>query len=406
MAESTVFPRSVSVLFVWLILILIGSPYTLAADKPYIIKQYTDEDNLPQNSIKGIGQDNLGFVWLISENGPIRYDGSGRFKTFDSLSMSLKSVRMSVLYKGNPAGDLLARAERGEKVLLKDGKATLIKGDRDLVSRLISGYSADTYISVSLPSLYSQYDADRVFIPDGAGAAFVLSGDSIIRMANQGKKASAICFPNSDIWQFACYQGKLMYFTQTHEYIEFGDSLEPQKKRISGDFPELPPGTPLKIYANSSSQQLFLLAADNFYHLTRGPNGNLQGTLLVEGFDFERNNIITALYNQNSGRLLLGSSTKGLFVITRSVFRSLSADTDDLKDVSYNQTALPNGLLLTNNGVAYDRLGNARRLPLLQRESFQHGQIIGPDGNLWILEHDTILIVSPISLVFATITGH
>ena len=73
----------------WFLVLLTGfliySNRTLAAD-PFIVTHYTDEHGLPQNSIKGIGQDNLGFIWLISEKGPIRYDGNGLFKTFGKLS--------------------------------------------------------------------------------------------------------------------------------------------------------------------------------------------------------------------------------------------------------------------------------------------------------------------------------
>ena len=378
----------------WLIVTVASLSSIQAADDPYIITQYTDEHGLPQNSIKGIGQDNLGFIWLISEKGPIRYDGNGRFKTTDSLSTSLKSVRMTALYRGTHRGELLARGEYGETVLLKNGKATLLQGADDLVSKLSLRYTRNTYFNFLLPSPYARYEADYVFLPDGTAGAFRISQDSISHIPKGGTPASALYFPNGDFWHFASHYGKLIYFGQTREYIEIDSNLRAEKKKIMGDFLQLPSNTSFNIFWNAASDQLFLYAAKTLYRLTATDTGNLCSTLLISGFDFDKNDIISVHYLEKQDQLLLGSATKGLFVIKKRIFRSLQADTDDSENISYNQTRLPNGLLVTNNGIAFDQQGRFHRSAPLQREGLQHGQIIGPDGNLWILGHDSILVVS------------
>ncbi|MFC7526913.1 ATP-binding protein [Parapedobacter sp. GCM10030251] len=388
------FVNLVQKVFISLIGVLIAFHYTRATDNPYILNHYTDEHNLPQNSIKGIGQDNLGFVWLITEKGPVRYDGEGRFKTFDSLSQSMKSIRMAALYKGDRFDDLIAKSEHGETVLLKNGTATTLRSGNDIISSLSSRYKDNIFFNLSLPSPYSQYHNEYVFIPDGSEGGFLISQDSISHVTNRGNPSTARYFPNEGHWNFASDHGKLIYFNQTLEYVEIGGDLTIKKGKISGDASKLPPHTRFKILWNSSSDQLFIYTTYNLYRLSRDENGGLHSQLLISGFDFDKQNIITAHDMPKQNQLLLGSGTKGLFVFKKRFFKSLVAD-DAYSNLYYNQTLLPNGLLLTDNGMAFDSTGHFRFAPPLHLHQFQHGQIIGPDGNVWILRNDNVLVAAP-----------
>lgn len=58
----------------------------------YAITHYTDESGLPQNSIKAIFKGSGGFVWFITENGLVRFDGRN-FLVFNKSNMPLASSR-------------------------------------------------------------------------------------------------------------------------------------------------------------------------------------------------------------------------------------------------------------------------------------------------------------------------
>jgi ligand-binding sensor domain-containing protein len=58
----------------------------------YSISHYTDENGLPQNSIKAIFKCPGGFVWFITENGLVRFDGRD-FSVFNKSNMPLASSR-------------------------------------------------------------------------------------------------------------------------------------------------------------------------------------------------------------------------------------------------------------------------------------------------------------------------
>src|ERR1043165_7845001 len=69
----------------------------------YFVRHFTDEDGLPQNSVKGIVPDKNGFLWLATENGLTRFDGN-YFLNFNSDNVpGLKSSRMARIYPNDTA---------------------------------------------------------------------------------------------------------------------------------------------------------------------------------------------------------------------------------------------------------------------------------------------------------------
>jgi len=392
----TLFTHSIlKACFLSLTAILASFQLAIGADDPYIITHYMDEHGLPQNSIKGIGQDNLGFIWLISEKGPIRYDGRGEFKTFNDLSTALRTIRMSALYSGEQPDELLAKSEYGELVLLKNGKAAVPqKIPQGIASNFALYYPENVHYNLSLPSPYQTDIPSHVFVPDGLEGGFIVSRDSISRIGEDGKPSNAVYFPNASPWDFAGYQGKLIYFDKTLDYVEIGSDFQLKKKKISGDILQLPHHTRFRIYWNTASNQLFIYAASNLYRLAEIEDGNLHSSLLLTGFDFVKNDIITAYYLESQEQLMIGSMTKGLFVIKQKQFRSIGIGDQYSSTVYYNQTLLPNGLLATDRGVTFDSNGRPRFSPVPQLSEPKYGQILGPDGNLWVLQPNKILVVS------------
>ncbi|PPL04314.1 sensor histidine kinase [Parapedobacter indicus] len=369
---------------------------TLAADETFIIDHYTDEHGLPQNSIKGIGQDNLGFLWLISEKGPIRYDGNGQFRTFDNLSASLRTDRMMALYQGGPGGELWAQAENDTLVMLKDGQAVTSADTFWDVFEKPGPALAETLVTTTrLPAPYPEALPECLFIPDGTGSGFVVSKDSISFTPHHQKTAHRCYFPNKNPWGFVGFQGKLLYLNQLRSCVVFHRDNRITQEEIGGDLLSLPANTHFTIYWNTASNQLFVYAEKKLYRLTEDGNGGFSSTLLVSGLDFKKNAITTAHYMPSQGKLFLGSATKGLFVVQKRHFNTLHSGVDYPNNTFYNQTLLPNGLLLTNEGRAFDRKGQPHLLPFLQEKKHQYHQVIGPDGNLWIFQWDTILLVSP-----------
>lgn len=64
-------------LLVTLCLLLSLSAYAdrTAAPAPLRFKHYTTDNGLPSNTVRGLAQDSLGFMWFATDGGLVRFDG-------------------------------------------------------------------------------------------------------------------------------------------------------------------------------------------------------------------------------------------------------------------------------------------------------------------------------------------
>lgn len=51
------------------------SVFSLAQERDFLVRQYRVENGLPSDVIKGVSQDSLGFIWIATDEGLVRYDG-------------------------------------------------------------------------------------------------------------------------------------------------------------------------------------------------------------------------------------------------------------------------------------------------------------------------------------------
>src|SRR5687768_14938940 len=83
----------------------------------YWLQHFTDENGLPQNSVKAIAQDKNGFMWLATEAGVVRFDGH-RFITFDRSVIPILTNRIRGFVASGVSGheqhEFYALSERNE----------------------------------------------------------------------------------------------------------------------------------------------------------------------------------------------------------------------------------------------------------------------------------------------------
>lgn len=81
-----------------IITILVASPLFAYAPQ-FVLKTWTTEDGLPQNSVNAILQDDDGYLWLATYGGVVRFDGV-RFSRIPALEEKMLSLRILSLAKG------------------------------------------------------------------------------------------------------------------------------------------------------------------------------------------------------------------------------------------------------------------------------------------------------------------
>src|SRR3954471_14122838 len=90
--------------YLFTLLLTISCTKIVAQLPSYYIQHFNDENGLVQNSIKGIEIDKEGYLWIGTEMGLVRYDGSN-FKLYNRTNLpQLKTNRIlniGVLKSGN-----------------------------------------------------------------------------------------------------------------------------------------------------------------------------------------------------------------------------------------------------------------------------------------------------------------
>ena len=88
----------------------------------YQFDSWTTEDGLPQNSINDILQTRDGYLWLATNGGLVRFDGT-RFVIFDRSTEGIETLRISTLFEDSK-GTLWGGAENGMFIRYRNGKFT------------------------------------------------------------------------------------------------------------------------------------------------------------------------------------------------------------------------------------------------------------------------------------------
>lgn len=128
------------------------------------ITQYTNKQGLPTNSIRSIIQDRIGFIWIASDAGLIRYDGKG----FEKLPLRSEYVRNICMKKD---GNLLVSSDFGVHEVIS-------RQDTVIISTIIPGGI--------LPSDSTVYYPNRLF-EDSQGRIWVSQPDGVVSYFHKGQ---------------------------------------------------------------------------------------------------------------------------------------------------------------------------------------------------------------------------
>jgi len=95
-------------------------------EQKFSISHYTEDNGLPQNTVKNISSDSEGFLWIVTETGLVRFDGHNFF-VFNKSNLPVSNNRFSMLQPdiSGTGGrrKIYAIAENYEFVKIESGKA-------------------------------------------------------------------------------------------------------------------------------------------------------------------------------------------------------------------------------------------------------------------------------------------
>lgn len=351
----------------------------------YSVQHYTDENGLPQNSVKFISPDRSGFLWLATENGLVRFSGN-RFRAFNSN-------RISYIYPGLGEDMLFARTDKHEVISIHDGQANWMTPppDPQEYEHLVYDDTNGVYPAVGLPNIYADYlgKVEKYIIPVGDSTSFHISGDTV-SFVDRGIVQYHFAYCNNGPWTFFTMNGRLYHMPENGRFVTFDrDTL--RTVTLAGELRDRP-GEDFELYWNYIAKQVFVRQDDKCYFLTAGEDDVLHAKLAISDFDFGQHNIVCVYYDVQQERIFMGSWSKGLYVFTKKQFHPF-VSTGDISNVFYAQAPYGDNGIVTPQGMVFEQSGKAKVVNGLLRfgaNGDKYSMLQDGDGNYWYKNFNTL----------------
>jgi signal transduction histidine kinase len=376
----------------------------------YTIRNFNDENGLPQNSVKSMVADNLGFVWLQTESGLARFDGQRIISMIKFFDMG---IDRSINFIPDVLGDrnrVYAYNQTSVPIMIENGRAisdTTYGGRKGIASIVYTNQLESALVqSISegtLDPIIVDVENLHYFVSGRRGCSYVVTKDQIKYYSDfklQWKKNNAF----KRLSRFFILENQLCYVTSGGAILQCKQKSWDALK-VTGDLildSEWKTGvSKSKLFANTVNQQAFLLINDRFYRLKPEKKGVWNSDLLAEGFSFEENNITSVFFEEKSGNLLLGSLTRGLTLVKKKEFVGITLSGDDVKNVSYSQIALDSNTILlpggrmcrisNSDGNQLWHIKNAKVLRDFHANEGRYG-LQDKGGRIWMAEGEFLIV--------------
>lgn len=327
----------------------------------YQINHFTTENGLPSNGIKGLQWDeSTGFLWIATEAGVVRYNGMG-FKTFDVTSNpEFGSNRIVCLLK-NYAGKILAGGEEGNFSLVNNNKVELWFNGSKKAKYNYNHYAAaeasDTLFKKCYKTPWSSnfafFDASPVSLNDTACVA--LAGKRLYYYGVSTAQPVLIKGSPENIKKIFTINNQLYCLNTANEFFACDVYSNRYIKQLFTDEADK------NFVLHHNSSYLFwqqgkdnpvLIEHGKAWVLEKKNNKQIQCRLVASGIP-DNTFFRFAVYKKNGNCLFLGSASKGIYIIHQNQLLSKQPAKLDInqKNSFYSQIELPDGNILTNEGI-------------------------------------------------------
>lgn len=378
--------------------------HTTTKTPNYTLRHFTSEDGLPQNSVRAIAEDRDGFLWLATDMGLVRFDGQS-FKTFGKKDLGTRTD-LAMFFAPDLHGrkdKIYALDERLDHIQISRGNATL---DKHLLEthfpRMPKGkeqYSGWSY-TMSLPDRFrGGYPVSHYLflLPDERGSFYLWQKGGRIDLYRNWKKQKTSA--TEALSAFGIFRlGKNLYYDDGDGNIRLvaSDSKAvdtPWKAKLTpanARAPKLDLTKPYVVHSHDLSGNAFIYQDQKLYLLSQQSQGEIQTSLLLEDFDFHRNNVVSVFFDERHRRLYLGTLTNGLYILDFHIFETLTVDTNEPEaNVFYSHIAFSDSTALT---PSFNVLGKtaagqtlAYNVPQLV-DGFpmnRHSVLVSRSGDIW-----------------------
>ncbi|WP_025763395.1 sensor histidine kinase [Dyadobacter tibetensis] len=362
------------------------------------IQHFTDEEGLPQNSVKKIAADRHGYIWLGTDAGLTRFDGQ-HFNHYDEFA-SIRGIHSMEPAETEDPGFFYAITDQYDRIRIQDGFAKLINTDQATKKKnKLDSYLPypDSLITRGLPEPYHDIIFPHHLIISFPPSQSIICSDSAISIVNKGTTISNYLPLGVNKWRYFRIGNTLCYLKNDGTLIRL-DLSNPSAKGIEQNLSNISGAKQedIHLFWSNSMDQAMIAKGLELYILEKEKTGTIAARKILSDFDINANKIISMYYDKLHKRLFLGSSTEGLFVITEKEFLTLEAakGSNINHNVYYGQMLLNPQSVLTTQGEIFEWKNNSTILNsenLLLKKHFngdKYSILRDSDGHIWTKNFD------------------
>ncbi len=332
-----------------------------SSTQSYRVQYFTNDNGLPQNSVKGLAFDEHGNLWIGTEGGIASYNGQEIKKDFEMETFK------RIAY---------VRATKDRKLFILDGAGNIyrINGKSLSLSKIdIEGNDPYAYFwhisseNSKLEVLNKVYRADKHFqyiLISSIGEIYQLGDNYDLNFVEEQSKKIELPAGTKKVTllddMVMAIDSLQFYFIKKGEILNSTNS-------VSGDLPpDLKMHELLHAFYFQSEGNTYAILRNTLF-LLHYKNEKLQFKTIFSGLP-ELLGINSAVYSIANEMLILGSYTNGMAVIQPSPFKSIIAENAILSPGS--NTSISNNIMsqllhadssiLASNGIVYKKEGYTR----------------------------------------------
>ncbi|HNR17512.1 MAG TPA: ATP-binding protein [Chitinophagaceae bacterium] len=376
-------------IFQYLLLILVGPVVAQTVGNSHL-RQYTTDNGLPSNGIKGLQWDEqTGFLWIATEAGIVRFNGVDFRSYTKENTPSISSERMLFMVR-NITGNIYISDMPGNIFSIEQNKPVLWKKGTASVNPYYANYFllavSDTFFQQHNNIVNTRFSAvtDKI-IALGDTSCLVLSMGILFYHSLSLKFPVPLPFEKNSFKSIFKIEGQCFLVNKKNEAFllnttNFSMSPVPVIKDRGSSEIFTPGNNP--IFWEPGMNDPVLIEKEKAWLFTYKDN-KIIATLAFTGIPSDAL-IRTIQYSKKNKTLFIGTDSKGLIVLNQTAVTTKKRTSADSKNRNsyYSQIELPNGNVLTNEG---DIIGDQSPLttPLPVKGKFSYYVSGTGDSLIW-----------------------
>jgi signal transduction histidine kinase len=388
-------------LLILLCLFLITEPVAAQLSPKNHIQQYTTENGLPSNGIKGMQWDEkTNFLWIATEAGIVRFNGVD-FSTYTRENMpSIQSERMLFIVRNN-AGSIYFSDLPGNLFLIDRNKPTLWKQSPGKINPFYSNYYllpvSDTFFEKNRgDTKNTQFSAvtDKIDCLSDTSCIILNQGTLYYQSINLRTPARLPYEPKIFNSLFKIGNNSFVANNKKEIFLitNLGNSILPVPV-VNEDGSRFTPTSNNLLYWETGMQKPVFIEGNKAWLFDYAAN-KITARLVFD--DIPADAYIRSIqYSEKNKILFIGTDSKGLIVLSQNRVESKKRINVNSKNRNsyYAQIELENGNILTNEGdIIGDNTGNENPLPV--KGKFAYSMSVINDSLLWYFQQNNVLGIS------------